>query len=437
MVRLLTLGIAWALAGCDDQLPTAVDEDLLPASLVTFEVRLPWSEFASNLRVLGGFGRAYELSRGYLADGYRGTMTAHTLLHLNEFPLGATVRDTTGVTQLDTMLTFIQGELMVRFDTVTSTNIVGDVLLTGSLPLTSWHARTATWETAVDTAGTRVTWPEPGGGPVVPLGDGIWRSAVGDSAFFFFEPSEVAALGDSANAEMGLRIESATAGERLKIRQVQLRLWTVPSSNPDTLIYLLVDPTDMTFIYTPESPAPTDDFRVGGVPAWRSILTLSVPTSVPGSPAACARVSCPVVLTPERLNHAVLGITTRTGLSPFAPSDSLRLETRGVLAPDFLPKSPLGSPLFVGSSGEPVGTRVPPFAFAPGGARTVEIPLTPLVGDLVRGETPSGGEPTATIALLALFEPLTLGYGSFVGPGEPGEPFLRMIITVSEQVVPP
>ena len=437
MVRLLTLGIAWALAGCDDQLPTAVDEDLLQAGPATFEVMLPWSEFASNLRVLGGFGRAYELSRGYLADGYRGTMTAHTLLHLNEFPVGATVRDTAGVTQLDTMLTFIQGELLVRFDTVTSTNIVGDVFLTGSLPLTSWHTRSATWETAVDTAGTRVTWPEPGGGPVVPLGAGIWRRAVGDSAFIVFGPSEVAALGDSANAEMGLRLETTTAGERLEILQVQLRLLTVPSSNPDTLIYLLVDPTDMTFIYTPESPAPTDEIRVGGVPAWRSILTLNVPTSVPGSPAACVRAPCPVALTPERLNHAALALTSRTDLSPFAPTDSLRLDARVVLAPDFLPKSPLGSSLFIQSSGEQPGTRVPPLAFVPGGARTVEIPVTPLVRELVRGETPSGGEPSTTIALMSLFEPLTLGYGSFVGPGEPGEPFLRMIITVSEQVVPP
>ena len=437
-MALLALGLAGALAGCDDQLPTAVDEDLLPARPVTFEVRLPWSEFASDLRVLGGFGRAHELRRGYLADGYRGTMTAHTLLHLSQFPNAATVRDTAGVTQLDTMLTFIQGDLLVRFDTIGSTNSTGtNAFLTASRPLTPWHARTATWEAAVDTAGDRVTWPEPGGGPVIPLGSGGWSRAAGDSAFIIFGPSELAALGDSANAEMGLRLESATAGERLEVLQVQLRLVAVPSSNPDTLIDLLVDPTDMTFIYTPESPAPTGELRVGGVPAWRSVLTLNVPTSVPGSPATCARVPCPVALTPERLNHAALVLTTRTDLSPFAPSDSLRLEARGVLAPDFLPKSPLGSPLFIGSSGEPAETRVPPFAFAPGGARTVEIPLTPLVRDLVRGETPSGGELPATIAIMSLFEPLTLGYGSFVGPGEPGEPFLRMIITASEQVVPP
>ena len=42
-------------------------------------------------------------------------------------------------------------------------------------------------------------------------------------------------------------------------------------------------------------------------------------------------------------------------------------KTRGVLAPEFLPKSPLASPMFVDSIGEPVGASVQPSAFQPGG----------------------------------------------------------------------
>ena len=45
--------VALGAVACSEQLPTGVDDDLLPDRPVTLEVRLPWGDFASNLEVFG------------------------------------------------------------------------------------------------------------------------------------------------------------------------------------------------------------------------------------------------------------------------------------------------------------------------------------------------------------------------------------------------
>src|SRR5690606_10449542 len=111
----------------------------------------------------------------------------------------------------------------------------------------------------------------------------------------------------------------------------------------------------------------------------------------------------------------------------------MEVEIRGVIAPEFLPKSPLGSPLFVDAEGAPVGAPIQPAAFGPGTPRQVELAVTPLLRTLVSGTSGVFG-PTPTIALMELPEPLSFGFGSFVGPGQPGEPVLRLLLTVSDPV---
>ena len=41
---------------------------------------------------------------------------------------------------------------------------------------------------------------------------------------------------------------------------------------------------------------------------------------------------------------------------------------------------------------------------------------------------------TPTITLMEVFEPLSFAFGSFAGPGQVGEPVLRLLITVSDPV---
>ena len=49
MPRLLPLFMVATFAACENEVPTALDEGLLPVKPVTLEVRLPWSQFATRL----------------------------------------------------------------------------------------------------------------------------------------------------------------------------------------------------------------------------------------------------------------------------------------------------------------------------------------------------------------------------------------------------
>ena len=111
-----------------------------------------------------------------------------------------------------------------------------------------------------------------------------------------------------------------------------------------------------------------------------------------------------------------------------------------MLAPEVLPKSPLGGPLFTEDFGRTIGASLPAAGFQPGTPRPVELAVTPFVQDLVRGKTLADGPVSPAVALLSLhcpaeiaacFESRSLTYASFVGPGVVGEPVLRLLVTVS------
>jgi hypothetical protein len=436
--RLLPLLGAATLAACENEVPTALDERLLPVGPVTVEVRLPWSQFASNPRVLGGFGSASEVGLFFLANSYQGTLNARTLFHLGEFPVEVSVRDTAGTTRTDTQLSFIGASIMVRFDADASTN-TGPVTIAAERTLSEWDAGSATWEHAIDTLGSRVAWAQPGGGPVAPLGRADWDERAADSLLIALDSAAVATLADTAS-DRGIRLALETPGHRLQIKTIQLQLQVRPSVRPDTLLVMPVNPRDWTFVYTPPPAPPTGELRVGGIPSWRSVFTIGLPASVAGSAEACARVTCPLQLTPERITHAGLVLTTAPTEAAFRPTDSLAIEARAVLAPEALPKSPLGEPLYVAEIGRTVGASLPFAGFAPGDPRPVELAITPLIQDLVRGTTPSGTRASPTLALLSLhcpsaitqcFESRSLTFASFAGPGQPGEPYLRILLTVA------
>jgi hypothetical protein len=438
LLRLLPLLSAATLAACENEVPTAIDDRLLPVGPVTVEVRLPWSQFASNPRVLGGFGAADEVGLAFLANDYLGTLNARTLVRLGGFPVEASVRDSAGTTRTDTKLSYIGANLMVRFEADASTN-TGPVTISAGRTLTRWDASTATWQYASDSLGTRMPWGEPGGGPVAPLGQEVWTKTTADSVVIPLDSVAVASLADTAS-DRGVRLSLETPGHRLQIKFVSFQIQARPSIRPDTLLMLPVSIDGLTFIYTPAPSAPAGELRVGGIPSWRSVFTIGLPASVSGTAEACARVTCPLQLTPERITHAGLVLTTRPTEAAFRPTDSLAMEARAVLAPEVLPKSPLGEPHYVGEVGRIVGASLPFAGFAPGTPRTVELAITPLIQDLVRGTTPSGARASPTLALLSLHCPAgvtlcvesrSLTFASFAGPGQTGEPYLRLLLTVA------
>jgi hypothetical protein len=168
---------------------------------------------------------------------------------------------------------------------------------------------------------------------------------------------------------------------------------------------------------------------VGGVPAWRTVFSMNLPRVLDGPPELCARVTCPHTLTSRSLVSASLVLRTEAPPAAFQPTDSLFLDVRPVLEPSRLPKAPLGFSL----AGF-LGVRVPPAYFGEEAGSEVIIPLGAYVEQLIAADTASNSTVPRSIALLSSFEPLSLYFGSFHGPGSPLAPELRLILTLGEEV---
>jgi hypothetical protein len=151
-----------------------------------------------------------------------------------------------------------------------------------------------------------------------------------------------------------------------------------------------------------------------------------------GPPELCAAVGCPFTPTAGQVSYAGLVLTRAATASPFQPNDTVRLDVRPVLSPPTLPKSPLG-----GSQTAGFGSAVAPEAFSTLAGTPVEVPVTSFLRTLLAGPGADGLEPPSTLALLTATEPAALTFASFFGPGDPGEPTLRLILTVgTPQVLP-
>lgn len=423
------LGAAVSLAtvaACSEQAPTSLDGDALPGEPVTLAIELPWEDFASDLVVLGGYGAPSDLGTGVLATEFAGTLNARTLMRFGAYPQSASVRDTAGTTVTDTDLTVIGGRVVAVFNQRTST-VDGPVTLTlGSLQ-ESWDRNSADWAFAVDTVGVQVPWSEVGGGSVIPLDTVEWNPANGDTLTFALDSAEVAAWSEDSE---GGRVDLVDTGHRLFLNSIGLQVNVRPSVNPDTTIFLDVPNSQVTFIYDPEPAPPTDGIRVGGAPAWRSVLDLSVPTELNGPPALCDAVECPVTLDRGAISYAALVLHSRATEIAYQPTDTVGLDAREVLSREALPKAPLGSSLF-----DLMGRRIPAAFFGDQAGSAVEIPITPFVRNLVEGVDPGTQIPYPnTLALLSTFEPRSIAYGSFYGPGGPDAPVLKLIVTVGPSV---
>ena len=432
-VRSKLIGSLLALAAlgvvaCAEQTPTSLDESLLPDEPITLELHIPWEDFASNLEVIGGYGSPSELGAGVLANSFAGTLDARTLLRFGAYPTTVSVRDTTGTTRPDSSLTFIGGRVVAFLDTIASTN-EGPVLLRLGAIQHPWDVSTVTWTTAVDTINDRRPWPEEGAGPVVPLGTAEWDPATGDSVWFELDSAQVAAWADTSEVSRGARIDLLTEGARIQIATAVLRLNTRPSLNPDSTFFLVAPREEITFIYSPFPEPPPDGIRVGGAPAWRTVLDIRVPTQLNGPEALCAVVVCPVTLHSSELNYAAVVLRIRRTQDAFQPTDTVAIDVRPVLSRVALPKAPLGNSL-VGFAGRLIG----PEFFGDQAGQDVEIPITIFARNLVSGTDAAGFDPPETLALLSVFEPVSITFASFNGPGDENAPFLKLIVTIGRSV---
>ena len=416
-------------AACEERTPTSVDERLLPPEPVTMEVRLGWDEFASNLEVFGGYGAPEELGTGVVANEYADTLNARTLVRFGAYPTETSVRDSAGTIRTDTNLTFVGGRLVAFLDTLASTNALPVTLAAGATQ-NEWHSRTVTWTAAVDTTGDTRPWPEPGAGPVTPIGTTEWDPNASDSVWFAIDSATIAEWADTTDASRGVRLDLLTAGHRVQLNSVALRLITRPSLNPDTLVDVTAPRRNLTFVYDPFPEPPPEGIRIGGVPAWRTVLDIGLPARLTGPPELCAAVGCPLTLESGQVNHAALLLRSRQTETAFQPTDTVRLDVRPVFSRAAMPKSPLGASLI----GQSQNGHVAPAAFGSGAGVQIEVPVTQFVRQLLPGASQGPVDPPSTLALLSVFEPLSISFATFHGPGGPDEPVLKLIITVSPSV---
>ncbi len=420
--------IAVLLAACEEETPTGVSPQLAPVSLRTLEFRLAWEDFGVGLEVFGGYGTPSELRAGLLANDFEGVLDARTLIRYENLRQLASVRDTTGTLVGDSAFAFEKGRLGLVFDPHASTN---DGLVTVSVHRITepWHTGSATWLSAVDTIGELVPWEEPGGGAVEFISEAVWDPAEGDSLFLSVDSATLEALADLEGGNHGLRLDVESEGVRLDLSNVALDFDVNPSVNPDTVLTLTADALEVTVLYTPPVDPPEDGVRVGGVPAWRSFFEIDLPRVLEGPPELCAVLGCPFELEADRISRASLILSPRPSEPAFQPTDTVLLDVRPVLAPEKLPKSPLGETLI-----GPGGQIVPPFAFGVESSSEVALPITSFVRGLIDPETDEGERGRGSLALLAAFEPFSVSFASFWGPGTPRAPSLRLLVTVADPV---
>ncbi|HKK94342.1 MAG TPA: hypothetical protein VJ925_12985 [Longimicrobiales bacterium] len=421
------VGLVALVAACEEQSPTSSDPDGVPVEVQTVELEIPWSEFGQRIESFGGFGSASRIGEVVVAKDLGGILDSRALIRFDTFPAGVAVRNAEGLLVTDTVITIRSGRLIALADTSAADSLTTWTFAAGVLDQ-PWDVVSADWESAIDSVGQRVAWDEPGAGPVRSLGQVTADvGASGDSIVFDLDDVTLAEWADSVGSERTARIDLVSSDERVDIRSLTLRLEIGSSVAPDTTVFRDVSAVARTFIYTPEPEAPEGVVRVGGSPSWRTVLGLDVPEVLNGPAALCELAGCPVELTSESLSRASLVLRSRATLpAAFQPVDSVLLDVRPVLAPGALPRSPLGSSL-VGEAA--LGAD----AFGSAAGQPFEIPITTFVRRILDAE--EGGTPPPTnLALLSLVEPLDISFAEFDGPGDPGAPVLRLLVTVTDAV---
>jgi hypothetical protein len=438
----LVLLAAWA---CTDAVPTSEDPGLSPVDAETFEVVLPFELFGRDFRTFSGFRTQGDLGAPTLAhewtpegaDPEEGVLEARPLLRFGVLPDTVLARAPGEETATaDTDFTPVSGALTIFFDTVGVDEALS-VTVTAAATESSWDRISAGWDMAVDTLGDRRTWPEPGGGPVRVLETLTWNRSemdgdtlvFGDSLVFEVDSLTATEWVDGTLDHRGVRLSAETENVRLRIRDASLRVRVRPSINPDTLVQMVPRTRESTFIYSPAPSGSTEAFLVGGAPASRATLRIDLPEVLDGDGEICDFIPCPLELLPEQVLFASLILrTAATTPVPLQPRDSVRIDVRPVLSPERLPRSPMGASLLTA----PV--RLQASRFGPDAGEEVEIPMTRYIQGVVQGiRVPEEGAPT-TLAILTPSEPQALEPATFQGPGTPGEPRLRLIITRSPGV---
>jgi hypothetical protein len=441
IIRRIVVGAALTLLGawaCTDETPTYQDRDRIPVDAQTYQVFLPFEAFAADFQTFRGFGAVVNLGIILLANEWSdeddpagGTLEARPLVRFGLPPDSIFApMPGNGGTEVDSLYVPVGGELRLVLDTAG----LGEdpVNLQAFATEFPWHDRTASWIMAVDSVGEREPWPEAGGGPMRLIQSVSWFPSEGDTVIVEVDSVTATEWADRDAPHRGLLLATDAENFRTQVQLISYRTRVRPSVNPDTLIWIGPLGPVSTFIYDPTPTAAPGTFQIGGAPAQRATFRMDLPAVLDGDPEICQFIPCPLELRPGEILFASMVLETGpTDPVALRPKTDFPLAARVVLAPDRLPRSPLGR------SVQPVARQIPSSRFVSGEEGSVEIPLTRYIQEIVGAMREGEAGPPRTVALLSQVEPRGLEIATFQAPGSAGSPMLRLVFTISGGVTLP
>jgi hypothetical protein len=406
-------------AACGEEGPTAVGAGLLPTDAVrTFEIVLEPHQYMVWDTAFGLYSEPRDMQFAIVAQQFEGALNSHVLARFT-IPTSLSVPDTLGIMRLDTMPIYTGGTLRLLVDTARST--APPVRLALYRTAQEWDA-SATWQHRIDTTGVQLPWTTPGGtrGPLV---DTASYALEADTVVFRIDSATIAAWRDGADVTRGALITSQTADSRLRVGIPVLHLDARSTHNPDTVFNVSGSPTRRTFIFEPAQPVVSSTPRVGGTPAWRTILRLqerldTLSFACPGVP------NCTFRLSEATINNAGLR------LQPVPPPPGMRPEADVVIGAYTIEPTAL-VPLQRSPLGNLIGVvTVPHTSFLAPAAPIAEISITELIRAAVLPPERRGDVAVPThIALVPGFDPRLFGFGTFASL-----PRLRLVVSIAQEL---
>ncbi|HSK19014.1 MAG TPA: hypothetical protein VK912_07725 [Longimicrobiales bacterium] len=403
---------------CTQDSPTEAGSGLLPPDAIrTFEFVLGPERYLQWDTAFGLYSATADADYTLIANDYEGVLNSRVLLRY-PIPRTITVLDTLGVLRTDSMPVYFAGDVRVLVDTLASTDPPATLEL--YRPTEDWDRLTATWQFRVDSAGAQLPWAQPGGSPGTLIGSTTW--AQGDTVLIPVDSATIAAWADTAMAVRGAVLGTSTPGTRIRSVLPTLRLRARSTINPDTVVEFTLAP-GRTFIYEPQQPDSVGTPRVGGTPAWRTVMRLrerldTVTVACPGVP------NCTLRLGDVSINYGALLLQPVPSPAGFAPELPLNLTLHAVLPSPLLPltRSPV-----TGALGG-IEASVPVSSFMAPGAPVVELAATEFMRLLFTPGEDDDFTPEY-VALLPAGSTRTFGFGTFAEM-----PSLRIIVTISREL---
>lgn len=332
---------ALASAACADETPTLSGEEQFPPGsiAVTREVIVPASRFFRTLGTFSGYSSAADAPYQVAANQYGGALNANVLVMLRGFPSSVTF-NRGGTSRTDSAFSYTTSRLVLGVDSAAAAG--APFTVTAYEVAQRWDPGSATWTHAVDTAGGRVAWAQPGGTLGAELGSATYPAAGADSLVITLSGAVVRRLSDTLSQGIALRV--TTPGARVEFSDVLLRAAVRPdSAQPDTTIFVPIRGQSRT-VYTPEQPdAPAGIVAVGGIRSARTLLELDLDQTVPG--CAVGQSCAEVPLTQVQLNQVAVLLRPAPVPLGFEALGPVPLALRLVDEPELGRVAPLGQTL--------------------------------------------------------------------------------------------